>query len=221
MGLPKRLKSKKIIFALGAVAVILVGFFLLRFMTSSSNEVTPEKERPTPRADKPTPKPKKEETPAQSPLFQALKEWKDPFRGEDTKYLDLQSKIDATKKEIEWLKASLEERKLKQEIKELEKTIGEVVQPVIPSQESESRDTGSEEGEAVNAEISRPITVQAILLTDEEKSALLVSGDRKQWVYEGEEFDGWMVKEIRADSVVLSKSGKTCVFYHDHSSVVN
>jgi hypothetical protein len=215
MGLPEKFKSKKLRLGVGIVAVILAGFFLLKFMTSSGTNVPPEKERPTPRTEKPIPKPKKEEKPKESPLFEALKELKDPFRGESPELLDLENKINATKKEIELLKFSLEEKKLRQEIKDLESQMPGTVVAGTPGKAAGAESTGGEKGEA---ESLKMVLVKAIMITDDEKSALIFSGDKESWVQEGEEFDGWEVKEIKTDRVVFLRNGKTYVFFYDRST---
>jgi len=215
MGLSEKFKSKNLRLGVGAVAVILVGFFLLKFFTSGGTQVPAEKERPAPRTEKPIPKPKKEEKPTQSPLFEALKELKDPFRGESPELLELENKINATKKEIELLKFSLEEKKLKQEIKDLESQMPGTVVTGTPGKIAEAESAG---GVKAEAESPKVVLVKAILITDDEKSALIVSGENGSWVHEGEEFDGWEVREIKTDSVVLWREGKTYVFFYDRST---
>jgi type IV pilus biogenesis protein PilP len=215
MELPAQLKSKKVLLGLGAVVVILVGIFVLKFMSSGGTEGEPRKAQSAPQTRKPISKPKKEE-PEKSPLFEALKSWKDPFRGEDPEVVELQDKINATKKEIEYLKASLEEKKLRQEIKELEKSIRESAGTSTPRAETEIGATGGKKGKD---ESQKRVLVKAILMTDDEKSALIVSGDRTSWVHEGEEFDGWEIKEIKKDSVVLLRAGKTYVFFYDRRHI--
>jgi len=207
MGLSDRFKSKKIRLGLAAIGVIVLGFFVFMFMNSGGSEVEPAKSRSAQRTHaKPISKAQKEE-PEKSPLFETLKKWKDPFRNEDPELVELQDRIDATKKKIEYLKASLEEKKLKQEITEIEKSI------------NAGRGTREPElavGEKGAVESKEKVaTVRAILITDNEKSALIVSGGRKSWVREGEEFDGWSIKQINSDSVVLLRAGKTYVFYYD------
>jgi hypothetical protein len=215
MGLSESLKSKKLRLGAGIVGVILVGFFLLKFMTSSGTDVPAEKERPATRTEKPVPKPKKEERPIQSPLFEALKELKDPFRGESPELLELENKINATKKEIELLKFSLEEKKLRQEIKDLESQMPGTVVAGTPGKVAEAESAGGVKAEAESPQL---VSVRAILITDDEKSALIVSGENGSWVHEGEEFDGWRVKEIKTDRVVFLRNGKTYVFFYDRST---
>jgi hypothetical protein len=215
MGLSESLKSKKLRLGAGAVVLILVGFFLLKFMTSSGTDVSPEKERPAPRTERPVPKPKNEEKPAQSPLFEALKELKDPFRGESPELQELENKINATKKEIEFLKFSLEEKKLRQEIKDLE---GQMPGTIVGGTSGKAAEAESAGGVKAEAESPKMVLVKAILITDDEKCALILSGDKESWVHEGEEFDGWEVREIKTDSVVLGREGKTYVVFYDRST---
>lgn len=208
MGLSDHFKSKKIRLGLVGIGIIVLGFFVFMFMNSGGSEVEPTKARSAHRTlSKPMSKPQTEQ-PTQSPLFEALKKWKDPFRNEDPVLVELQDKIDATKKKIEYLKASLEEKKLRQEIKELEKFIRVGTSTPEKGTEVVSGSKGSSESH-------KKVLVRAILISDEEKSALIVSGSKKTWVHEGEEFDGWQIKKIKKDRVVLLRAGKTCVFFYD------
>jgi septal ring factor EnvC (AmiA/AmiB activator) len=210
MAISEKFKSKKIRLGLAAIGVIVVGFIAFIFMNSGGTEMEPRKTRTAPRTlTKQVSKPK-EEQPTKSPLFETLKKWKDPFRKEDPGLVELQDKIDATKKEIEYLKASLEEKQLRQEINELEKSISAGSE--MPGKEI---DLGSKEKKTIS---QRKMQVLAILISEEDKSALLVYQGKKGWVHEGEEFDGWNIIEIRKDSVVLLKAGKTYVFFYDRQS---
>jgi hypothetical protein len=210
MGLSDHFKSKKIRLGLVGIGIIILGFFVFMFMNSGGSEIEPRKTRSTSRTrTKQISKPQKEET-TQSPLFEALKKWKDPFRKEDPELVELEEKIDATKKEIEYLKASLEEKQLRHEIKELEKSISAGSE--MPGKEI---DPVSKEKKTIS---QRKMQVLAILISEDDKSALLVYRGKKGWVHEGEEFDGWSIIEIRKDSVVLLKEGKTYVFFYDRQS---
>jgi len=208
MGLSDKFKSKKVRLGLVGIGVIILGFFVFMFMNSGGSEVEPRKARPAPRIHTKAVSKAQKEEPTQSPLFEALKKWKDPFRKEDPGLVELQDKIDATKKKIEYLRASLEEKQLRKEIKELEKSMSSGTSAPGKEIELGSQEKGSSQSQ-------KRVLVKAILITDEEKSALIVSGYKKSWVYEGEEFDGWEVKQIRKDGVVLSRSGKTYVFFYD------
>lgn len=217
MDLPKGLKSKKLLLAgAGLVVVILVGFFLMKFMTSGGAEMAQEKPRSARRTEKKISKPQKEEE-TKSPLFKAMEALKDPFRKEDPTLIELQYKLGRTQREIEYLKASLEEKKLRQEIREIERSL-----------------TGGEQSGAVGSEVGitpsvgtnedsgsqKRLLVKAILITDEEKSALLVYGDKKSWVHQGDRFDVWEIKEIRKESVVLLREGKAFVFFYDRPGII-
>jgi hypothetical protein len=213
MGLFERLKSKKVVLGLGVTGAVLLTLFLLKFMTSGGTEAAPERARPAPRTHQPISKPPEKE--AASPLFETLKSWKDPFRVEDPQVLEMQDKINAVKKEIEFLRTTLEEKKLRQEIKELEGEIGEGGSTAAPQQQQGAGSAGGvEEGRGS----ASGVLVKAILITDDEKKALVASGDKKSWVHEGEKFDGWEIKEINRDNVVLSRAGKNRVFFYDRPS---
>ena len=210
MAISEKFKSKKIRLGLAAIGVLAVGFVVFMLMNTGGPEMEPRKTRTAPRTRAKQIAKSTEEQPTKSPLFETLKKWKDPFRKEDPGLVELQDKIDATKKEIEYLKASLEEKKLKQEIKELEKSIH--AETRAPGKEIE---LGSEQKRTISR---GKVQVVAILFSDDDKSALLAYQDKKSWVHEGEEFDGWRIKEIRRDSVVLLKAGKTYVFFYDRQS---
>ncbi len=141
---------------------------------------------------------------------------KDPFRTEDPKAAELKDKLDLAKKEVEYLRAILEEKKLKQEIKEIERSL---------TQNEGSGTSGSEmaiisSGETkTEGQSHHGLLVKAILMTDEGRSALVVSGDKRTWVHEGEHFDGWQIKEIRGESVVVLKKGRTFVLFYDRPAV--
>jgi len=216
MDLPKGLKSKKLLLVgAGLVVVILVGFFLMKFMTSGGAEMVQERPRSARRTEKKISKPqKKEET--KSPLFKAMEALKDPFRKEDPKLIDLQDRLSRTQKEIEYLKASLQEKKLRQEIREIEKSLtGGDQSGVVGSEVGITPSVGANE----EAGSERRVLVKAILITDEEKSALLVYGDKRTWVSEGDRFDVWEIKEIRKESVVLLREGKAFVFFYDRPGI--
>ena len=215
MEIPKGLKSKKILFGAVVMGIILVAFFGLKFMTSGGGDVVPEKSRPARRPEKKISKPqKKEET--KSPLFAAMEALKDPFRSEDPKAAELQDKLRLTQKEIEYLKATLEEKKLRQEIREIEKSMAQGDQTGAHGNEIVVTSSDGKKGETKS---QKWVQIKAILITDEEKSALIVSGGKKSWVHQGEQFDGWEIKEIREESVVLFKEGKTSVFFYDRPGI--
>jgi type IV pilus biogenesis protein PilP len=217
MELPKNLKSKKLVLVgAGLIVVILVGFFVLKFMTSGGADAVPEKPRTAPRAARKISKPKQEE-PKKSPLYQAMEALKDPFRADDPRAAELQDKLSLTQKEVEYLRAILEEKKLRQQIKEIEMSIAKADRTASPGSEVRVLSPEGKQKESKTKE--ERLVVKAIMITDEEESALVVSGSRKSWVHEGEYFDGWEVKEIRDQSVVFRKGGKTFVFFYDRPAI--
>jgi flagellar basal body-associated protein FliL len=213
MPLANLMKSKKIMLGAGAVVVILVVFFALKFMTSSTDQGESDKPRQTPKTVQKVTKPTKKDETDKSPLYEAMQALKDPFQSEDPKAAEIKNKLDLTKKEVEYLKAILEERKLKQEIKEIEKSLTEQESPG-----SEEAVISSSDGNSASKSGDQ-LLVKAILIMDEKRSALLVSGDKRTWVHEGEHFDGWKIKEIREESVVVLKKGKTFVFFYDRQAI--
>jgi hypothetical protein len=215
MELPKALKSKKLLLGVGLIGFILVGFFALKFMTSGGADAVPEKPKTAQRPGKKISKPQKEE-PKKSPLFEAMEALKDPFRTEDPKAAELQDKLDMTQKEIEYLKATLEEKKLRKEINEIEKALAESGETESLGNELEMLPApGKEEDQADQ----NWVLVKAILITDEDRSALLISGNHKSWVHEGEFFCGWEVQMINQDNVILLKSGRRFVFFYDRPGI--
>ncbi len=217
MELAKALKSKKLLLVVGLVVVILVGFFALKFMTSESEYQTePEKPRSAHKTTQKIPKTAKKDEPETSPLFKAMEALKDPFRAEDPKAAELKDKLDLAKKEVEYLKAILEEKKLKQEIKEIERSLAQDQGAGTPASEVAILPSGETQAESKS---QSGLLVKAILITDETRSALLVSGNRRTWVHEGEHFDGWEIKQIRDESVVVLKKGRKFVFFYDRPAI--
>ncbi len=217
MELPRNLKSKKLVLiGAGLVVLILAGFFILKFMTSGGADAVPEKPRSTQRTVKKISRPKAEE-PQKSPLYEAMKALKDPFRAEDSRAAQLQDKLSLTQKEVEYLRAILEEKKLRREIKEIERSIAQADRAGSPADEAAASSSEAKKAEADSKK--QWVLVKAILITDEDKSALLISGSKKTWVHQGENFDGWHIKEIRRESVVLSKEGKTFVFFYGRPGI--
>ncbi len=217
MELSKILKSKKGMLALGLVVVMVVGFLALKFMSSTTEEpAESDKPRAAHRtAQKPTAKTAKSDEPEKSPLFQAMQALKDPFQAEDPKATELKEKLDLAKKEVEYLKTILEEKKLKQEIKEIEQSLAQDRTDLAGGETAilSSPQTGAK------SEAGDGLVVKAILASDDQRSALLVSGGKSAWVHQGERFDGWEIKEIREQSVVVLKKGRTFVFFYDRPEV--
>jgi type IV pilus biogenesis protein PilP len=216
MKLPAQLKSKKVLLILGAGVVIAAGFLVFKFMTSSGIDAEPERNRSASRSEKRIPKPSQNKS-DKSPLFETMQALKDPFRDEDRKVVELQDKINTTQKEIEYLKASLEEKRLRQEIKEIEQSLAESEGSTTNGREAPLQ---SIPGEKRDVRSQKMVVVKAILITDDEKAALLFSDSNKSWVHEGEELDGWEIKEIKKDRVVVLRTGKTYVFFYDRPSSV-
>jgi len=215
MELPKALKSKKLLLGVGLIGLILVGFFALKFMTSGGADAVPEKPKSARRPERKISKPQKEES-KKSPLFEAMEALKDPFRAEDPKAAELLDKLNMTQKEIEYLKATLQEKKLRKEIKDIEKALAE-------SGKTESLENESEELSAPGKQKAQSdqdwVLVKAILITDEDRSALLVSSNHKSWVHEGEFFNGWEVQTINQDNVILLKSDRRFIFFYDRPGI--
>ncbi len=111
----------------------------------------------------------------------------------------------------------MEEKKLREEIKQIERSLSESGSLGISR---EKTGTVSPEGEEAQAEPQERVVVKAILITDEMKSALIISGNKKIWVHENDQFDGWKIKQIKKDRVLLLRAGKTYVFFYDRPSSI-
>lgn len=223
------LKNKKIVLGLGLVIILIIGFFAFKLLTGGGEIQTPPTQRRTAERAQPRNKPqnqaplkkltKKEDVkddslsqakadtaqklPGETPLYRLLKGWRDPFGNGNRRVAELEERIKIIKMEIELLRDSLEQEKLKEELAKLKKNY--TPEPVFSSK-PESLPQKSE---------PKKITVKAILISEEGKTALLYFGSRKAWVNEGGLFEGWVVSEIGKDKVVLTKEGRSQILsYH-------
>jgi hypothetical protein len=223
------LKNKKIVLGLGLVFILIIGFFAFKLLTGGGEIQTPATqrrtvERPQPRNKSQNQTPPKSQAkkegvktdsltqakadttqklPGETPLYRLLKGWRDPFGNGNRRVAELEERIKLIKMEIELLRDSLEQEKLKDELAKLNKSYTPA--PVFGSKQ-ESYPKKSE---------PKKITVKAILISEDSKTALLYLGSRKAWVKEGELFEGWVVSEIGKDKVVLTKEGISQILsYH-------
>ncbi len=83
-------KSKKLLIGGGIIGIIVVGFFMLKFMSSGGADMVPERPRTAHKAKKKITEPAKKKVQEKSPLFQAMEALKDPFRTEDRQVAEVQ-----------------------------------------------------------------------------------------------------------------------------------
>ncbi|MDH4222690.1 MAG: hypothetical protein OEV55_04020 [candidate division Zixibacteria bacterium] len=223
------LKSKKMILGGGLVFLLIVGFFAFKLLTGVGEVQAPPAKSGTVERSQPGNKlqnqaqkknlVKKEgdkddsltqakadttqKLAGETPLYRLLKGWRDPFGNGNRRVAELEERIKIIKMEIELLRDSLEQEKLRDELAKLSK--GYTPAPVSGSKPE------------IYSKKSEPktITVKAILISEDGKTALLYWGSKKAWVKEGEHFEGWTVSEIGKSKVILTKEGISHVLsYH-------
>jgi type IV pilus biogenesis protein PilP len=218
MALSEQLKSKKMLLGLGTVLLVVVGFFVFQAISSGESDQPLSKQRSKPASQTAARRqapPESQEQP-ESPLFQAIQALKDPFREEDSMRVKLEAKLELTKKEVEYLKAALEEKQLRMEIAEIEKSLAQADQIQTPEAGQTAALPGLER-ESIQPE--ERIQVKAILTTDERRIALLMYKGQKAWICPGESLGAWKVERITDNYVVLSKEGVTSVFFYHRPGV--
>lgn len=225
------LKNKKIVLGIGLAFLVIVGFFAFKLLTGGGEAQAPPPPRRTTERSQPRSKPQKQaqsqslakkegakadalaqakadttqKLPGETPLYRLLKGWRDPFGNGNRRVAELEERIKIIKMEIELLRDSLEQERLKDELAKLGRSYAPA--PV----------SGSRSESYTNAKKSEPkkITVKAILISEDGKTALLYWGSKKAWVKEGELFEGWLISEIGEDRVILTKEGASQILsYH-------
>jgi type II secretory pathway component PulC len=132
-----------------------------------------------------------------------LKAWRDPFGNGNRRITELEESIKIIKMQVELLRDSLEQEKLKEELAKMKKGFSPA--PVFTSKPVSNTQVKSQD----------KITVKAILISDVKKSALLYMANKKAWVKVGDLFEGWLISEINSDRVVLTRDGRDLVLgYH-------
>jgi hypothetical protein len=224
------LKNKKILLGSGLVLLLIIGFFAFKMLTGG-NQPAPEPqtkrtvERPQLRKTTPgqaqaqnaakqispvdsSVKVAKadsiQKVPGQTPLYELLKNFRDPFGSGNKRITELEDRLKTIKMEIELLRDSLEQEKLKQELTKFKQ--GSSPAPVVVYKPSTPAQTKSS---------NKTIIVKAILIAENNRTALLYLSSKKAWVKIGDLFEGWVVSEISSDRVVLTRDGKNQVLgYH-------
>ena len=220
------LKNKKILLASGIVFLLIVGFFVFKLLIGGDDFQTQPPQRRTTEATrtrsrtqtqtkaqsqtqkgsnsiKSTKADTAKKLPGETPLYSLLKGWRDPFGNGNKRVSELEEKIKIIKMEIELLRSSLEQQKLKEELADLKKSRSP--DPVLSS----IPETSTKKSEP------KKITVKAILISENGETALLYFGNKKAWVRPGDNFEGWDVSDIDPDRVVLIKEGENQILsYH-------
>ncbi|HVP37130.1 MAG TPA: hypothetical protein VMT04_09070 [Terriglobales bacterium] len=224
------LKNKKILLGIGLVFLLIVCFFAFK-MFSGGNQPVPEPQAkktaersqlrktasgqvqtkssagqisPADSSVKIAKTDSTEKVPGQTPLYELLKNFRDPFGNGDKRVSELEDRLKTIKMEIELLRDSLDKEKLKDELTKFQKgsnpSPGVVYNPTIPEQIKSSDQT---------------ILVKAILIAENNRTALLYLSSKKAWVKEGDIFEGWLVSQISSERVVLTKGGRNQILgYH-------
>jgi hypothetical protein len=228
------LKNKKILLGIGLVFLLTIGFFAFKLLSGGNQpppkpQVQKTAEKPqlrktmpgqakaqntakqTPPADssvKVATADSTEKLPGQMPLYELLKSFRDPFGSGNKRVTELEDRLKTIKMEIELLRDSLEQEKLKDELTKFKQGSSPaqavVYKPSIPAQ------TGSSDKIT-----DKTIVVKAILIAENNRTALLYLSSKKAWVKIGDLFEGWLVSEISSDRVVLTRNGKNQILgYH-------
>ncbi|MCJ7458055.1 MAG: hypothetical protein MUP17_03570 [candidate division Zixibacteria bacterium] len=224
------LKNKKILLGSGLILLLIIGFFAFK-MLSGGSQPPPEPqtkktaERPqlrktkqgqaqaqnTARQTSPADSSVKvakadsiQKVPGQTPLYELLKNFRDPFGSGNKRVTELEERLKMIKMEIELLRDSLEQEKLKEELTKFKK--GSSPAPVIVYKPSTPAQIKSSD---------KTIIVKAILIAENNRTALLYLSSKKAWVKVGDLFEGWVISEISSVRVVLTRDGKNQVLgYH-------
>jgi hypothetical protein len=122
-----------------------------------------------------------------SAMAQALAAWRDPFQAEAAALTAMQEKIKLKEKEIESLKLALEEKKLRD---------------LLRGGTDSLRTTAGSTSTSASSQPAR-IELKALLCGERRRAALLVAGDRRAWVGEGESFADTYVSRLEADAATL------------------
>jgi hypothetical protein len=229
------LKNKRVFLIFGLVLVVIIGFFAFKMLSGGGQEEvkTEPPNKKTVERTQPRSKPEKkiqpavqtkenapvdtstktvktdstQKLPGETPLYKMLKAWRDPFGNGNRRITELEESIKIIKMQIELLRDSLEQEKLKDELAKMKKGSSPI--PVFSSKP------------ASNTQVRSPdkIIVKAILISEVKRTALLYMSSKKAWVTVGDLFEGWLVTEINSDRVVLTRDGRNQILgYHPFPS---
>jgi hypothetical protein len=230
------LKNKKLLSTLGLLFVLIIGFFAFKMLsgggqeevkTESRNKKTVERTQLSSKPERkiqPAAQTKEnalrdssakavkadstQKLPGETPLYQMLKTWRDPFGNGNRRITELEESIKIIKMQIELLRDSLEQEKLKDELAKMKK--GNSPTPVFSSKPASNTQVRSQD----------KIIVKAILISEIKRTALLYMSSKKAWVTVGDLFEGWLVSEINSDKVVLTRDGRNLILgYHPFPSI--
>jgi len=143
--------------------------------------------------------PPQEATPAAEPahapaaaspdvMAQALAAWRDPFQAEAVELVVMEERIKLKQKEIEVLKLTLEEKKLRDQLRGTD----------LDTTRTRPRTTP-----ATAPAPAKRVTVKALLCSEARRAALLTNGGTSAWVSEGESFGGMQVVHLDPDKVTF------------------
>lgn len=129
-------------------------------------------------------------------LTQSLESRRDPFQSQSMAVLALEEDIKLKSKEIEVLRLTLEERRLRQQI------AGVGRDSTLAPADAES---------AVGGATADPGRVELLAVIDSERrrAALLSDGAHAAWVREGSAFGIWQLVEVRDNGVTVAGNGAT------------
>ncbi len=128
------------------------------------------------------------------PVYTRVKELRDPFKDMEMNVWKLNNLLLLKKKEVELLKATLEESKLRKAIKELGGTVhgSGLLQEIGTS--------------SAQAEVGPKLL--AVVISEGVKKALITIGSDTAWIEEGQQFRGLRVVKIDDQGVLVTYKGK-------------
>jgi len=181
------LKSKKLKVILGILLLLAVIYFL--GFKSKGSKVGPVEEERIPslmRTSGPTT--------SKTPLYTQIKKLRDPFKDMEMDAWKLENLVALKKKEVELLKATLEESKLRKAIRELGGTAeGPLIGDRIKSGGKEKTDSPR---------------LLAVAIGENTKKALIQVGTESFWLAEGQAVNGLRLEKVTEEWVSLSYRGK-------------
>ena len=181
------LKSKKLKVILGILLLLAVIYFL--GFKSKGSKVGPVEEERIPSLMRTT-----APTTSKTPLYTQIKKLRDPFKDMEMDAWKLENLVALKKKEVELLKATLEESKLRKAIRELGGTAEGP--PVIDRMES----GGKEKADSPR--------LLAVAIGENTKKALIQVGSESFWLSEGQAVKGLRLEKVTEEWVSLSYRGK-------------
>jgi len=181
------LKSKKLKIVLG-ILVLLVAVYFMGFKSKGS-QVGPVEEERIPSLMRTG-----GSNTSSAPLYTQIRNLRDPFKDMEMNAWKLENLVTLKKKEVELLKATLEESKLRKAIKELG---GNIEKPSIADG---IKSDGTEKD-------NRP-RLLAVAIGENSRKALIKFGSESYWITEGQAVKGLRLERVTDEWVSLSYRGK-------------